>query len=284
MRIINSFHALDALCARGSFDLEDWRRYIRNVKAGLEELCVQDMQKVLDTGKYSFETHYLPVLEQVYKNSRRRSQANQVFTDLSSNLKNSILTRFGRCPQADLVFYLGLCNGAGWVTEVEGNTCILLGIEKIMELGWDNPEDMQGLLYHEIGHAYHMQFGRFYTPCKNTGQQFLWQLFTEGVAMCFEQLLVNDQNYYHKDKDGWAAWCGQHLPQIKRDFAADLPGMTYAGQRWFGDWVHYQGRGDVGYYLGCQFVHYILTELPFDQIICLDIRQVEVYFERYINS
>ena len=59
--------------------------------------------------------------------------------------------------------------------------------------------------------------------------------------------------------------------------------MTPAGQRWFGDWVRYQGHGDVGYYLGCRFVRYILSLHPLDEIISFDIGDVRRLYGMFMD-
>lgn len=41
----------------------------------------------------------------------------------------------------------------------------------------------------------------------NCNRNFVWQLFTEGIAMYFEQALVGNFNYYHQDKNGCLEWC-----------------------------------------------------------------------------
>ena len=140
---------------------------------------------------------------------------------------------------------------------------------------------MNGLICHELGHVYQKQYGTLKREFDNFEDSFLWQLFTEGVAMCFEQTVVGDAEYYHQDKNGWKAWCDGHFEQIRSDFARDLKTMSQADQRYFGDWVSYNGRGDVGYYLGCRFVRYILSDYGFDEIICFDIAKVKELFERF---
>lgn len=54
---------------------------------------------------------------------------------------------------------------------------------------------MSGLIYHELGHVYHKQFGRFQQHSDSDGRNFVWQLFAEGIAMYFEQVLVLDILY-----------------------------------------------------------------------------------------
>ena len=58
--------------------------------------------------------------------------------------------------------------------------------------------------------------------------------------------------------------------------------MTFDNQRWFGDWVNYCGRGDVGYYLGCRFVRFILQSHSFDEILSFEIGQVEEQYQHFI--
>jgi len=60
--------------------------------------------------------------------------------------------------------------------------------------------------------------------------------------------------------------------------------MTFANQRWFGDWVRYEDHGDVGYYLGCRFVRFILTRYAFDEILSFEIGQVEALYDQFVRQ
>ena len=59
--------------------------------------------------------------------------------------------------------------------------------------------------------------------------------------------------------------------------------MSFANQRYFGDWINYNGYGDVGYYLGCRFVRYILSVYDFDEIISFDIDKVKEMFGVHLH-
>lgn len=168
----------------------------------------------------------------------------------------------------------------GWVATLRGRDVILLGLEKIVELRWNTLDAMRGLIFHELGHVYQRQYGVLERTCTSSRRQFLWQLFTEGVAMRFEQLLVGDTTYFHQDADGWAEWCARHLTQIKADFLRDLDTMSRENQRWFGDCVRCEDHGDVGYYLGACFVDFICRQRLFDDVLSLDEEDVErIYLE-----
>lgn len=143
---------------------------------------------------------------------------------------------------------------------------------------------MHGLISHELGHVYQKQYGVLNRKFDNSSNSFLWQLFTEGVAMCFEQEIVGDSGYYHQDKNGWKAWCDDNFERIKADFASDLGSMTNENQRYFGDWVSYNGHGDVGYYLGSRFVRSMLKNYDFGEIISFDIAKIRDIFAKFASA
>ena len=266
IRIIDTYSQIGSLFKGGRFDLDVWESYIGSVYENSADLFKNDLQEYLDSGKYSFEKDFLPIINAVWKNTELEA-LHDSFCKVTDKLNERIAECAGCELDADVVLYVGLCNAAGWVTEINGRTVILLGIEKILELGWQDEDSMRGLIYHELGHVYHKQQGGYSEGCEDEKDKFVWQLLCEGVAMYFEQLLVGNTNYYHQDKDGWLAWCDAHLEQIATDFYCDLPTMTRADQRYFGDWVSYHGKGDVGYYLGARFVHFLLERHDLGQII-----------------
>ena len=143
---------------------------------------------------------------------------------------------------------------------------------------------MYGLVYHELGHIYHKQHGMLHQCSVNSGRNFVWQLFTEGIAMYFEQALVDDLDYYHQNKNGWLEWCNNRYDQILEDFCSDLPTMTKSNQRYFGDWVSYHGKGDVGYYLGTRFVQRLCDKYDLKQLISLTIDDVYREFSFFAGS
>ncbi|MBQ2954435.1 MAG: hypothetical protein IJE07_12960 [Clostridia bacterium] len=284
MRIINLATDLSPIYPGGRFDLCCWERFIRAADPALADLCLGDMRGDIAAGLLDYERQALPVLDACWRDAAVRQEAIASFKAVTAGLDERIRARFGRTVEADVILYPGLCSGAGWVTQLHGRDVILLGIEKIAELRWCSVDDMRGLIYHELGHVYQQQYGVLTRECATSRRQFLWQLLTEGVAMRFEQLLVGDMAYFHQDRDGWAAWCGAHMSQIKADFLRDLDTMTRATQRWFGDWARYEGHGDVGYYLGARFVDFICRERAFDEILALDEAEVERLFLAFAAS
>lgn len=283
MKIINTYPTLLQAYEGSVFNFERWKTYIDSVFPNISSLFISDAKACLERGDISWEQDHLPILNAVAQNAELREKAHDSFCCAVENLEQTIYDKFDKELYVDIVFYLGLCNGAGWATEYQGRKVVLLGIEKIMELDWCGIDDMRGLIYHELGHIYQEQYGILKRAFDNNRDRFLWQLFTEGIAMYFEQTLVGDPSYYHQDTDGWKKWCDDHFEEIKADLDRDLETMTSADQRYFGDWVKYKGHSDVGYYLGCRFIRYILSEYGFDEIICFDIDIVRKLFDRFIR-
>lgn len=170
------------------------------------------------------------------------------------------------------------------MVELAGRDIVLLGIEKILELNWQGPEAMTGLIYHELGHVYHRRHGALDQGAGDGPEGFVWQLFTEGVAMCFEQDLMGDPRRFHQDHNGWLTWCEERFPHILADFDRDLPAMTRQNQRYFGDWCSYHGRGDTGYYLGARFVRRLLERFPFQQLIALPADRVCSLYQEFVRQ
>ena len=283
VQIIDTFSQIGEVFCNGRFDLKRWREYINTIYRNTSDIFEDDLQEYIDSGSYTYEDDILPLLNRVQGHPFLET-LHTSFVRVTNGLNQRIIDCFAHELEIDIVLYLGLCNAAGWVTNINGRDVILLGIEKILELSWYDEDSMYGLIYHELGHIYHKQYGAFEQEGRNQSQNFIWQLFTEGIAMYFEQLLMNDLSYYHQNKDGWKNWCDAHFQQILMDFQADLPAMTRFNQRYFGDWVDYCGRADVGYYLGARFVQDLCGRYDFEQLIRLEIEEVTRELGRFAEE
>ena len=258
-KCIDTYSKIGTVFEDGAFNLNKWELYINSIYDNSADIFKNDLMEYLNSGKCVYERDILPILNAVNMHPALELLHNS-FHKVTDRLNERMIACFGNELDVDIVLYIGLCNGAGWVTNINGNNVILLGVEKILELGWQDEDSMNGLIYHELGHVYHRQYGIFNQYSDDNKQNFVWQLFSEGIAMYFEQVLLNDLNYYHQNKNGWREWCDNHLGKIVADFNNDLPTMNKLNQRYFGDWVSYYGYGDVGYYLGTKFVHYLINK------------------------
>ena len=283
IKIIDTFAQINDLFEDGKFILDKWKTYMNSIYGNAANLVINDMKECFGSGDYVYEKDILPIITAVYKHADLEI-LHSSFCKVTEGLNKKVNDCFGNEVDIDIVLYVGPCNGAGWVTNIDGRDVILLGVEKILELNWVDEAFMCGLIYHELGHVYHTQYGDFEQQSDISEQNFVWQLFTEGIAMYFEQILVNDFNYYHQDKNGWLEWCDNHLGEILADFYNDLETMTKCNQRYFGDWVSYNGRGDVGYYLGTKFVQRLNEKYSFEELINLKIDRVHQEFISFAES
>ncbi len=282
MRITDTSDSLLSSFENGLFNAEKWETYIDKAIPGARKICEMDKQECIEAG-FSWEKDFLPVLNEVYADEEGRNKAIRSFHIVTDHLNERIIEKFGRTVDTNLALYLGLCNGAGWVTRLNNESTVLLGIEKIIELKWYDVDSMNGLIIHELGHVYQDQYGVLHRQFEALQDQFLWQLFTEGIAMVFEQEVVGDSAYFHQYDNNWREWCHEHINHIKQSFYNDLPTMTNENQRYFGDWVSFEDHGDTGYYLGADFVRFVLETSSFDDAVNFDIDLVKRHFERYMR-
>lgn len=283
LRVIDTTAQVDGLFPGGRFDRVRWVDYINGVYPGSAAMFWEDVDACLAGGVFTFEKDFLSVIQNVYQNPKLDT-LRASFSAVTDGLEERILRQFGQGLDADLTLYLGLCQGAGWVVKLAGRDVVLLGIEKILELNWQSRETMTGLVYHELGHVYHRRHGALDQGAEDGPEGFVWQLFTEGAAMCFEQDLVGDSRWFHQDSGGWLAWCEAHFSEILADFDRDLPAMTRQNQRYFGDWCDYQGLGDTGYYLGARFVRRLLERFSFQELIALPPERVRPLYREFVRQ
>ncbi len=262
----------------------DWRKRDdknNSVYPNSSRLFWNEINEYCSSGSYTFEKDFLPVINSAHQNLALH-KFHDSFLQATEGLHACIVSNFGREIDADIVLYLGLGNAAGRATKMNGRDAVLLGVEKIIELEWFDLKSMYGLIYHELGHIYHAQHGVLDRQSENRRQNFIWQLFTEGIAMHFEQVCVGDSEFYHQDTNGWKEWCRHNFRQILRDFDKDISRAEWFEQRYFGDWSDYYGFCDVGYYLGARFIKILLKSYTFDEMINFDIDMIDTLYYNYL--
>lgn len=125
MRIINTFDKIPGCFKNSVFDLDAWRVYARAISPELGEKCERDSRE------YDFNNDVLPVVNNVLLNRDAAIAANDSFVAVTDKLASNIERLFENGVETDIILYLGLCNGAGWATSLDGRDAVLLGIEKL---------------------------------------------------------------------------------------------------------------------------------------------------------
>ena len=277
MRILNTMDRMADCFVDGRFSMSAWQKYIGRFSPQLAEKCRQDAME------YDFERDVLPVLNAAAADGEKLRELRDSFDAVTGRLRQHIGKLFAEEPEIDIILYLGLCNGAGWATVLDGRDAVLLGIEKTIELNWQDEEKMQALVFREIGHIWHKLSGHLELQAASVGEKSLEQLYQEGVAMRCEQILCQNNNLYHQDKGGWLDWCRENLPDLKREYGRRMQNGE-STQDFFGDWCDYQGHSDVGYYPGCEFIKYLERELSLVRIANLGLAEVRKAFDAFVHS
>ena len=275
MNIINTCNKIKSVFADG-FSLELWRKYAEEISKELPEKCEKDAKE------YDFNKRVLPVLEAALS-EEKIDFVSRNFQTVIDTLNDNLSKLFDKEPDINIILYLGLCNGAGWATTLDGKNTVLLGIEKIIELNWGDETNMRALILHEIGHLWHKLNGNLHIPEYTKRRKGIAQLYCEGVAMVCEHILCGDDEFYHQDKDGWLDWCDKNENQIKREYLRRLD-KKESVQDFFGDWCSYNGYSDVGYFLGCRFVKHLMKTHSLKDIANMKYRALNKAFTEFANT
>ena len=275
MKIINTCDKIKSVFADG-FSIDLWRKYAREISQELPSKCENDAKS------YDFNKDVLPVLENAL-NNEKIDFVNKNFQSVIKTLNSNLDKLFDKEPDINIVLYLGLCNGAGWATTLDGKNTVLLGLEKIIELSWGDETNMRALILHEIGHLWHKLNGNLHIPEYTKRRKGIAQLYCEGVAMVCEHILCGDDEFYHQDKNGWLNWCYENENDIKKEYLRRLNEKDSV-QDFFGDWCSYNGRSDVGYFLGCRFVRFLMKANSLKEIANMKYRVLNKAFKEFANT
>jgi len=265
MRFVNAIEK-DWLVIAQPFEVKSWIQYADSILSGLSLKCIND------SISYSFDRDILPTIIQALNSYDRLECLKTLFDQIESELMRSIHILFDSEPDVLIILYLGLCNGAGWVTQIGKQRVILLGAEKILELNWDTETKLKGLIFHELGHIWHECKGIARFHGEYLKEKAILQLYREGIAMVCEQILCHDECYYHQGEE-WAEWCKDNLFEIRKEYWKRIENEKSV-QDFFGDWNDYKGYPDTGYYLGAQFIRYLMCKQSFDRIASLPYQEL----------
>lgn len=272
MKIINTCDKIKSVFADG-FDMTVWRKYAGEISKELPRKCENDAKG------YDFNKSVLPVLEAAL-NEEKLDFVSRSFQSVIVTLNDNLSKLFDTEPDINIILYMGLCNGAGWATTLDGKNTVLLGVEKIIELNWGDEANMRALILHEIGHLWHKNYGNLHIPEYTKRRKGIAQLYCEGVAMVCEHILCGDSEFYHQDKDGWLSWCYDNENDIKREYLRRLDNKESV-QDFFGDWCSYKGHSDVGYFLGCRFVEHLMKTYSLKEIANMKYKTLNKEYKKF---
>ncbi|MGI5885342.1 MAG: hypothetical protein ACOX83_10345 [Candidatus Spyradocola sp.] len=275
MRILDGIPG--ALALSPWADLPAWRAYAAALSPALPSLCEAD------AAQYDWAREVLPVVRAALAQPERLRALEAAFLRAADRLRERAPLLFGGEPDLLVLLYVGLCSGAGWATRLAETDAVLLGAEKILELGWEGDRDLQGLLFHEIGHIWHARRTPPVSAPSGPRQRAVLQLFREGVAMACEQFLCKDPAFFNQDKDGWLDRCRARDAELRQEFLRRLTEGRDV-QPFFGDWTSLDGLSDAGYYLGARFLQSLQADLPLAEAAILPYPEVEHALLRFLRA
>jgi hypothetical protein len=277
MKIVDTFSEIEKFVddCGGSFSLQRWKVYADGVSPELYNKCLADI------AEYDFSAEVLPVLAGAAEIRTRLKEAHNSFLAATSNLREKVRSVLNVDVDATIMLYFGLCNGAGWATELDSKPAVLLGIEKIVELNWCDIDSFKSLIFHEIGHIWHFSVQKQRLSAKTDGEKSLLQLYEEGIATYIQRLLMG-KDYFHQDTNGWLSWCNANKAALFEEFLRRVE-INVSTQDFFGDWCSYLGHSDVGYFLGFEMLRHLSNKMTLKQLANLSIKD-GYHFLKHISS
>lgn len=277
MKIIDTYSNIFKSYENNVFNKALWDNYAISAFDGLKEKIEKDFSRLTD-----YKDKIYKILNDVPRNIKSAEIAHQSFINATKNLSDKIQNKFNVDLNVTVILYLGLGNAAGWATTIKNQKVVLIGLEKIIELGWYNESDIQDLIYHELGHIYHSLF-EHKELFMNKKKQAVQQLYREGIAMVFEQTLCDDISRYHQNVDDWLNWCIDNDKLIKAEYLKKIQNKENV-QNFFGDWCGFMGHSDVGYYLGTAFVRFLIKDYSLQEIASMKLSALLKHFYIFADN
>lgn len=176
---------------------------------------------------------------------------------------NSILVT--QDEDISVVIYHGIGNGAGWATTHKNKPSILLGVEKIVELGWENKITLTNLIAHEYAHLLHNSFRHDITfQIDSDYKRYIFKLYYEGFATYYENFFFGRE----KSDLEWYKKCVTNYEDIKKEYLVRLENNPISCLDFYGDWYKIFGISDTGYFLGSKLIEFLLENFKIEIIMC----------------
>ncbi len=228
MKIINTCDKIKSVFIDG-FSIDLWRKYAEEISKELPSKCEKDAKE------YDFNKSVLPVLEAAL-NEEKLDFVSRNFQTVIDTLNDNLSKLFDKEPDINIILYLGLCNGAGWATTLDGKDTVLLGLEKIIELDWGDETNMRALILHEIGHLWHKLNGNLHIPeCvsvkhhKGCDKKTVKKAWIEDIVVdSIRRLIMNDETIEYLTDQALETFNKEStvLPILQKQYAQTLTAIN----------------------------------------------------------
>jgi hypothetical protein len=202
----------------------------------------------------------LPAIQDVYRRLKR------IIPTIEERVRRTLDFR----GQVLYVLYVGIGNGAGWVTTYDGRPAVLFGLEAIIDSGFDSQKILEGLVAHELGHVVHFSWRE--GGGQKLGSGPWWQLYEEGFAQYCEQQIMGDESWhmraFNRGED-WLAWCTENKAWLASEYLRAVE-EAESVRLFFGSWYHLRGHKQTGYFLGHETIDNLAHSMALTDIALLD--------------
>ncbi len=255
---------------------EIWYQFMEKYEH-LRNLCIDDYSKqgydwrnVASDRVFNYNFEFV----------RKMNSTSKALENIIISMENK-LNDFFKLKREDtiIIIYHGLGNGAGWVTPYKGRPAICLGVEKIVELGWDNQSKLESLVSHEYGHLVHMEVRGLLSPYVDFRRKMIFRMYTEGVATYCESIFKGRE----KSTPDWYNKCLILEPKLKLEFLKRLNNQSSNCEDFFGDWNPVLGLNEAGYFLGLQIIKRMVKKMTIFEAMILDYEVIEKEFIDYFQ-
>lgn len=283
MNIINTFHAAQSfleICCNDSIEeaIIAWERYMYRWPE-LQAKCQEDHG---ETWREMFASYVFPKL---CRDNEKISRAHNNLLAVLPAVWGKCNELFGPVGNINIVIYLGLGNGAGWVTDYEGAPSVLFGLENIADLNWMDTGSLEYLVAHELCHVVHqIMYGKeeWLALYEDAADGRYFRLYLEGFAERYQEIVLG-RPVFDRYGEGWLEWCQANNHRLGAMYLERLRNGDPVSD-FYGNWNQIEGYSDVGYYLGREFVLY-LEGLGFGvkDIARLPIEKIRSHVEQFLG-
>lgn len=181
----------------------------------------------------------------------------------------------------DWIIYHGLGNGAGGYTRLGSKNVILFGLEKIVDLKWDNEKKLNDLVAHEYSHYIHEAMrGSSLESHQDFQTDMIYRMYVEGLATFGERIMYGR----HKSMSDWYIKCLEKESLLKLRFNRLLRDESNDLLHFFGDWYPVENLIEAGYFLGMRMIEKWLKTSSIKKIMKAPYIEIKQAYDDYMND
>lgn len=179
--------------------------------------------------------------------------------------------------------YFGNGIGAGWYTSYNDKPSILLGFENILILNWDSKQQLESLIFHEIGHIVHDYYRN--NAIKSNYNNIYYKLYREGFAHYICSQIQNHDNFseFMGNEKEFKDWFNNQYKVICSDFLNNIENKDF-NKKVFGSWDNYNGYKQVGYYLGFKIFQELVKTYTIQEISNFSKEEIDKYIGNILTT